>query len=183
MAKWTINVCVIILIFALGFYLGSRSLGTTSQGINIDSLQNEIVKKNKTLDSLTCKYDSLGKSKVQRIEVVKNLGARESVTYLEEKVDIGSDSLKFFSNDSSVIVSQEALHAINVAIEEGLLAKEHLVIADSIISVQGDILADKDSVIEAYKTEVRSLKKKNKKKFIEGAGIGIGGLALLIILL
>jgi hypothetical protein len=176
------------------------------ENLVIDSLKQVIQDKTITIDSLKLSLEKTRKEKKERIEKVKNLGAKESIAYLEEKireVDDDIDSLKFFSfsdSDSCVIICKEGIQAINGIIEEKEILEEEVIKSDSIILAQEEKIESLDTLIQTiqireekelqyYEEKTDSLQKqvvKEKRKasfWKAGTGIGAVGMILLLILL
>ena len=128
--------------------------------------------------------------KEERITIVKNLSNEEAVKYLENKLNVNKiDSLTFFSDS--------ILGKVNALIEEGIIVKEELKNADSIIVAQDSLIQDQDSLINVilereteelnfYEKQTNALnkelkKEKKKRKFFQGTTI-ISGIIVLLLL-
>lgn len=213
--KW-ISALVLVIIFGVGYYFGmnrgsipakDNNLDSLIQKENlvIDSLKQVIQGKTITIDSLKLSLEQTRKEKKERIEKVKNLGAKESIAYLEEKIrEVDNiDSLKFFSSsdsDSCVIICKEEIQAINGIIEEKEILEEEVIKSDSIILAQEEKIESLDTLVQTiqireekelqyYEEKTDSLQKqvvKEKRKanfWKAGTGIGAVGMILLLILL
>ena len=114
----------------------------------------------------------------------------EAVKYLENKLNVNKiDSLTFFSDS--------ILGKVNALIEEGVIVKEELKNADSIIVAQDSLIQDQDSLINVilereteelnfYEKQTNALnkelkKEKKKRKFFQGTTI-ISGIIVLLLL-
>lgn len=184
-------ISLLILIAGLGVYLGLNLGGSKDQSINsltkkdnlvIDSLKSVIKARNDSLNSLSENLNNLRKTKTTRIIKVKELSAKNSLKYLENKVD-SIDSLRFFSStDSSVVIGINGIRTINGLLEDREIMKNELIYCDSIIDIQGKNLKAKDSLIGTIesreKKEIQFYKKKNLFWKI-GTGLGAVGIILL----
>ena len=205
MKKTTILVIIssLIAVFILGWYLGNKNLDTTQDffkykldsitagyNVAIDSLKTSIQSRNDKIDSLKESYNNLKVVKEERITIVKNLSNEEAVKYLENKLNVNKiDSLTFFSDS--------ILGKVNALIEEGVIVKEELKNADSIIVAQDSLIQDQDSLINVilereseelnfYEEQTSALnkelkKEKKKRKFFQGTTI-IGSIIILLLL-
>ena len=205
MKKTTILVIIssLIVAFILGWYLGNKNLDTTQDffkykidsikagyNVAIDSLKTSIQSRNDKIDSLKESYNNLKVVKEERITIVKNLSNEEAVKYLENKLNVNKiDSLTFFSDS--------ILGKVNALIEEGVIVKEELKNADSIIVAQDSLIQDQDSLINVilereteelnfYEKQTNALnkelkKEKKKRKFFQGTTI-ISGIIVLLLL-
>ena len=211
------NVLICILIIGLGFYLGSlfsgstQDSGSSNTGVNsvvtgethrMDSLSTVITAKDSMIINLNKKLGELADSKDKEIKKIRNLGAKESKDWLENKLkEIDNiDSLQFFSSDSSVIIGINGIRTINGLLVDRDYLKKQVEYSDSIMTVQREQLVLKDSLFETIKireqkelqyydektgtleTEL-SKEKKQKKTWKIGTGVGILGGVIIGLLL
>jgi tetrahydromethanopterin S-methyltransferase subunit G len=174
----------------------------TGETHRMDSLSTVISAKDSMIINLNKKLGELADSKDKEIKKIRNLGAKESKDWLENKLkEIDNiDSLQFFSSDSSVIIGINGIRTINGLLVDRDYLKKQVEYSDSIMTVQREQLVLKDSLFETIKireqkelqyydektgtleTEL-SKEKKQKKTWKIGTGVGILGGVIIGLLL
>ena len=184
-----LSILILLIIgMGLGYYLYSnRPIPVNSDILRgrIDSISSVVKEKEHKVDSLRSSLEQIRKSKEELVRGAMEKGIAISKLNKEleefERRYSGKTASNIFSRDSvltqkedgTAVISKEGLSDIAGIVEENRIQRDEIKNLDSIVTVQRDIIEDKDTIIETMVVQESVYKKKAKKKIGVAAVIGV----------